>query len=45
VRAVAPAALFTGTMTRAFWRGFERRGEGDWRYSWRAAYRKLRGSA
>jgi len=36
------AALVTGVMTRAFWRGFEKRGEDHWFYSWRGTYRRLR---
>jgi len=36
------AAVLTVALARAFWRGFERRGDDDWRYSWRGVYRKLR---
>jgi hypothetical protein len=35
-------AVGSGLLTRALWRDFERRGEDDWRYSWRALYRRLR---
>jgi hypothetical protein len=35
-------AVATSLGARALWRDFLRCGENDWRYSWRALYRKLR---
>lgn len=37
------AAAVTAALARTLWAGFEQRGGDDWRYSWRALYRKLRG--
>jgi hypothetical protein len=35
-------AVLTVVLARGLWRGFLRRGPDDWRYSWRALWRKVR---